>query len=276
MKNKIKYQININNINCNDYRNYVEVFFVANYLKFKKLPGLKILCRSELKGELREELINLNESLLIESDKLIVNKKIMQFVNTLKSALQTTTYELSKELWVVQLYQLLSGFSLEPRQVDFLKVHFHFEFNQELKYAMDNSNINSFKEYFSFLESIFNLPSNHFNGILNEDSALIELGIVSVNWNSPNEFCDRIDLARNLIAAVNSSEQDKNLMCYFCKFEKKTKLNLESFQCYQNDAEKIKKILQKAIQTSAKGINILLYGLFLYRFHHRNRHFPYL
>lgn len=260
MSNENNEQPNFENIICNDYRSYMEVLFTANYLQHKKLPGLKVLCRSDLRGELRDELNTLNDNFSNEKDKLIVKQKFSEFIHTLKEALLISTYDLSKEHWVVQLNQLLSVFTLDKRHIDFLMILFHLELNQEIKMAIDNSDIKSFKEYFSFLESIFGFPSKHFNGILNENSALIELGIVDVNWNSANDFGDRIDIASNLIAAVNSSEPEKNLMSYFCGFEKKPKLTLASYQSYQIDAEKIKKILQKSIKTNTKGINILLYG----------------
>ena len=255
-----KYVINYDYIACIDYTTHMEVFFTSNLVKHKNARGLKILSSCDFNHNLNKNINALRYIVTRENDLNKSFEKISEFCHVLDEKYNASSFDLSKEHWVIRLHQILSEFSLAKREIDFLIIKFHLEYNRPFEIAIEDSGVNSFKEYFALLEEFFGFPSKYFNGILNDGMPLVELGIIDIDWNATHGFGENIRISGNLIAAVNSIDTNKNILSYFYDIEKKSKLKISSFQAYQSDVENVKKILQNSIKQKIKGINILLYG----------------
>ena len=252
--------VNYDYIVCKDYRTYIEAFFVSNFLKEKSGRGLKILTNCDFNHNLEKNINELRQIVFGENDFNNCIDRLTEFCLALDEKYTTSTYDLSKEPWLIQLNQIMSEFSLDKRELEFLTILFHLEYGRGFNSAIENCRANSFKEYLALLESFFGFSPRYFNGILNEGMALVELGIIEIDWNTMRDFGDAIEISGNLIAAVNSADSNKNAMSFFYEIEKNSKLPINSFQAYQSEVDKVKKILKKSIDNNIKGINILLYG----------------
>lgn len=253
---------NFVNKKCLDnYYDYMEILFIADYLNARGHRGISELGYSHLS--------NRNDGfydLMYEVDAVRDNSDRLEVIEHLlacfKQKVASSSYCLDQEPWVVNLIKISRIFQLNENEIDFLMILFHVHHLDLVDNTLSQIQISTTSKLLEVMEDIWALPRKHLQMVLAKESGLISNEIILLDLGGfTSSLKGRASLDINFIQAVGSEGcGDDELQSYFFKYEHKTTLRHESFLLKMDELEKLKKIMCQSKRENLIGINILIYG----------------